>query len=195
MILRVLGAIFLLLFSGCSIPEGGLALIGNHEDLQDSCINVGGNYAVIGRSLPGMPNYYIVSSIKPTLDAMMGFDVSRARVELSRAKIVQDGKSLKFIFLTDNGTVIERISDRSNGLINCNQKQISIRNTMQTAGEAVSGAVVITRTLGLSEDGSLLVRVLMEHRNRSAIFFWTNREEYAVKYARILIGVRGDVKG
>ena len=156
---------------------------GEANSSADICVDLSGDYAVTGRPLPGMPDHYVVNSIRPTMDALLGLELDRATsVKLERARIVQDPNALHFVFSGRNVEPVLKLFDHSTGFVNCNAEKVVIQNVTEGAGEAVSGVATITRTLNISKNGGLVVRVTFVWRNRTLFVFWTQKEEYGVEY-------------
>lgn len=171
--------------NGCSVHNNVPPITKNFETKSHEgvCINLSGKYAVSGKPLPGMPDYFKVRSIRPTMDVLLGLS-SENRGNMRHAEISQNKRSLKFVFLKEDRPPVEKIFDPSNGLKTCDKDKVVIRQTMSGVGEAVSGTAIITTTLSVSETGALIMRVVFNWRNRTLFFFWNDRDEYAVEYPK-----------
>lgn len=167
-----------------SAPRAGdLKAIGSVPE----CSRLTGTYSFQGEALPGKPAYYEVRAQGLPLDAMLGKSIPWSETKrVQFVELIYHGAKIELVFWGEGGVLQQKFISAPESEIACNQNQLVIRRTSEGKGEAVSGIVHTIHTLSLTDDGSLLLNMIITGRSRSFIFSWTDpKEEYSAVFKRI----------
>lgn len=172
----------------CALGEEPSGLVAGDlkpNETMPVCSSFTGTYSIQGEALSGYPTYFRVRALGLTLDRMLGQEIALS--EIKRAKFVEliyrDAK-IELVFWGDDGVLQRKFISPPESEITCDQHQLVIKRTSEGKGEAESGIVHTIDTLSLTEDGSLLLNVIITGRSRSFIFFSTFHEEYSAIFRK-----------
>ena len=150
------------------------------------CNSLTGTYSFQGEALPGKPTYFEVRALGLPLDAMLGQSIPWAETKrVQFVELIYSDAKIELVFWGVDGVIQRKFISAPENEITCDQHQLVIKRTSEAKGEAVSGTANIIDTLSLTEDGSLLLNVIINGRSRSFIFSWTYHEEYSAVFKRI----------
>lgn len=172
---------------GCKSTIDAPLVQPNVQSLSDpACPNISGIYALFGDPLPGMPNFFRVHALKPSLDVLLGMDLSDSvKQNTERVRLVQHN-TIEMAAVTSVSPPVRQLTIRENDKLYCERQAITIQLRREGRGEAVHGTNVITHKLLLGEDGSLTVQTTIDSLSTTPFMAVSNpREDYGVRFKRI----------
>ncbi|MET0514609.1 MAG: hypothetical protein ABW047_04695 [Nitrospiraceae bacterium] len=157
--------------------------------LDPACPNLSGTYALFGKPLEGMPDYYRKVTVKLTLDRMLGMDVpSEDVVKPVEVKVVQDDTIELSGYPTSDGYA-RRFELLPGDTVACSYGEMTIRQLRETRGYSDEQQWRITKTarrLALDVDGALVVKTSIRAQSKSALIAYEDPlEVYGARFARI----------
>lgn len=172
-------ALLMLLADGYAISSGEVS------NDSKACLDITGTYGLSGQRVLNGQNPSNTQLLP--LDVMLGVDLApHERQRTVRARLIQknNNKDIQAEFIGPDLRIGKSLL-LLGGSLSCEMSKITIQQTLNTKGEAVSGKADIVRALSIADDGGLVVRVARLSRNRSLVFFWNMQDVYVAKYQRL----------
>lgn len=166
-----------------SLAHGGETSAASEKQ---ECLNISGTYAMVGKALPGMPDYFIVKALPLTLDGMLGLDLpDDQRKIVDRVKFLKRNEAILVLFLTHDRLVKQKEIPIAT-LTSCDQSILTIVKSSHSTSEGTSNKITVVTRLSLEKDGTLQIKLTRSGRARGLIvipFSW--HEEYGARFAKI----------